>query len=89
MINFIQVDFEHLTCSGSLGDGVTLPHSDELQRALEIVYDACDREARRRQGVVEEEFLLEKRTQMEKEPANISKILHEILNYHRDRKSSS
>lgn len=81
---FLRVDFELLTHSSTLGDGVDLPYSEELKNALNLVSNATEIEVKRRHTFARNMWLADMYQKIRENNGNtqvIMKLLNEIADY--------
>lgn len=87
----IQVRFEELTRSDYLGEGVTLPYTDELKEALQVVQTACQAQVDKSKKEIRNEWLARKwhelRQLMDSDGQKAIEILNEIADYEKSQQA--
>ena len=77
--HYFQMCIRTMTQSDELGDSFTLPYSKELEDAVLLIYNECNKEVDRRNKTLVDEFLAKKYQELLKTPTNAKEILHSII----------
>lgn len=76
------IDVESFLRTDELGESISLPYSDELDRAVLLINKLCSDEVRRRSKLIRDEYLSRKYREIKtsiSDPSKMKEILNEII----------